>query len=405
MPLTVTSSAPRPRLLLTKAESMVLNLIRRASLAVALAGTMVTAAVAPAQAAPRVSAPVIIQDVLVTGPRSPGCPRLPRPARRSPAPAPPRRHPVPALARARSTATGPSSWPRRPSWPARAPCRCCRRASSPGRSDPVGQPTRHHVRGGPALLLPAQPDLADQAGGTSSRAGWPWSATTTGRCTARCWRARPPGTRRRPGHPRRDLGPLVRQVLARLHRPARRALRGLFDKVQPVNHVSRLGSHELFQWAGKDIYVGASVRRQFARHAPRARVDFYRRLPTTSSPTPPWPTGTPSSPASSAWAVRGRAAPSAAPTVSPATGRRWPYEQPVAWPSITRGREKQAVDRCAESLWSKGGRPPARTLPKRDPARTLAGPAQGRADHHAGRTVTAPAKDPSPSCCYTSHPR
>ena len=29
------------------------------------------------------------------------------------------------------------------------------------------------------------------------------------------------------------------------------------------------------RWAGKDIYVGASVRRQFARHAPRARVDFY----------------------------------------------------------------------------------------------------------------------------------
>ncbi len=51
--------------------------------------------------------------------------------------------------------------------------------------------------------------------------------------------------------------------------------KGLFDKVQPVNHVSRLGTHELFQWAGKDIYVSASVRRQFARHAPRARVDFY----------------------------------------------------------------------------------------------------------------------------------
>ena len=84
--------------------------------------------------------------------------------------------------------------------------------------------------------------------------------------------------------------------------------------------------------------------------------------------------------------------------------------QPV-WPGphLSPGRTGEAGrcpgTRCAESLWSKGGRPPARTLPKRDPARTLAGPAQGRADHHAGRTVTAPAKDPSPSCCYTSHPR
>jgi dienelactone hydrolase len=50
---------------------------------------------------------------------------------------------------------------------------------------------------------------------------------------------------------------------------------GLFDKVQPVDHASRLGSHELFQWAGQDIYAGASIRHQFARHAPRAQVDFY----------------------------------------------------------------------------------------------------------------------------------
>jgi hypothetical protein len=39
--------------------------------------------------------------------------------------------------------------------------------------------------------------------------------------------------------------------------------------------VSRLGGHELFQWAGRDIFVSASVRDQFAAAAPLARVDFY----------------------------------------------------------------------------------------------------------------------------------
>jgi dienelactone hydrolase len=50
---------------------------------------------------------------------------------------------------------------------------------------------------------------------------------------------------------------------------------GLFSKLQPVSHASRLGARELFQWAGQDIYVSASVRRQFAQHAPHAQVDFY----------------------------------------------------------------------------------------------------------------------------------
>jgi dienelactone hydrolase len=49
----------------------------------------------------------------------------------------------------------------------------------------------------------------------------------------------------------------------------------LFAGLQPADHVSRLGKRELFQWAGKDIFVSASVRRQFARQAPQARVDFY----------------------------------------------------------------------------------------------------------------------------------
>ena len=49
----------------------------------------------------------------------------------------------------------------------------------------------------------------------------------------------------------------------------------LFSSIQPVDHVSRLGGHELFQWAGQDIYLGATVRREFAAAAPQAQVDYY----------------------------------------------------------------------------------------------------------------------------------
>jgi dienelactone hydrolase len=49
----------------------------------------------------------------------------------------------------------------------------------------------------------------------------------------------------------------------------------LFAGLQPVNNVSRLGSRELLQWAGHDIYVSAGVRRQFAQAAPLALVDLY----------------------------------------------------------------------------------------------------------------------------------
>jgi dienelactone hydrolase len=49
----------------------------------------------------------------------------------------------------------------------------------------------------------------------------------------------------------------------------------LFTKLQPVRHVSRLGSHELFQWAGQDIFINAHVRSRFAQHAPKAKVDLY----------------------------------------------------------------------------------------------------------------------------------
>jgi dienelactone hydrolase len=51
--------------------------------------------------------------------------------------------------------------------------------------------------------------------------------------------------------------------------------KALFASLQPVRHVSRLGSHELFQWAGKDIFVSASVRKRFAAAAPLSPADFY----------------------------------------------------------------------------------------------------------------------------------
>ena len=53
--------------------------------------------------------------------------------------------------------------------------------------------------------------------------------------------------------------------------------KALFTSLQPVRHVSRLGSHELFQWAGRDIFVSASVRKRFAAAAPQAPVDFFPR--------------------------------------------------------------------------------------------------------------------------------
>jgi hypothetical protein len=53
------------------------------------------------------------------------------------------------------------------------------------------------------------------------------------------------------------------------------AYKAIFAGLQPVGHVARLGRHELFQWAGQDIFVSARVRQEFAQHAPHARVKLY----------------------------------------------------------------------------------------------------------------------------------
>jgi dienelactone hydrolase len=53
------------------------------------------------------------------------------------------------------------------------------------------------------------------------------------------------------------------------------AYKAIFAGLQPAGHVARLGRHELFQWAGQDIFVSARVRQAFAQHAPHARVKLY----------------------------------------------------------------------------------------------------------------------------------
>ena len=51
--------------------------------------------------------------------------------------------------------------------------------------------------------------------------------------------------------------------------------KAIFAGLQPAGHVARLGRHELFQWAGQDIFVSTRVRQEFAQHAPHARVKLY----------------------------------------------------------------------------------------------------------------------------------
>ena len=55
----------------------------------------------------------------------------------------------------------------------------------------------------------------------------------------------------------------------------------LFAGLDPVDNVSRLGSHLYFQWAGQDQFVPAAVRDRFAAAAPAAKVSLY---PTARHP-------------------------------------------------------------------------------------------------------------------------
>jgi hypothetical protein len=44
-----------------------------------------------------------------------------------------------------------------------------------------------------------------------------------------------------------------------------------------VDHTARLGDQVLFQWAGKDVYIGQDVRDAYAASSPDAEVRFYER--------------------------------------------------------------------------------------------------------------------------------
>jgi dienelactone hydrolase len=57
--------------------------------------------------------------------------------------------------------------------------------------------------------------------------------------------------------------------------PDHAAYEALFAGLDPVDNVSRLGSHLYFQWAGQDQFVPAAVRGRFATANPAAKVSLY----------------------------------------------------------------------------------------------------------------------------------
>lgn len=57
----------------------------------------------------------------------------------------------------------------------------------------------------------------------------------------------------------------------------RDAYNALFAGLDPVEHTSRLGSHVLFQWAGRDVYITPEVQAAYAASSPLAQVTVYPR--------------------------------------------------------------------------------------------------------------------------------
>lgn len=57
----------------------------------------------------------------------------------------------------------------------------------------------------------------------------------------------------------------------------RDAYLALFEGLDPVDHTARLGERVLFQWAGRDDYIGEDVRAAYAASSPEAGVEFYER--------------------------------------------------------------------------------------------------------------------------------
>jgi dienelactone hydrolase len=73
------------------------------------------------------------------------------------------------------------------------------------------------------------------------------------------------------------MGNWFAQFWLELEGAERDAYLALFDGLDPVDHTARLGDHVLFQWAGKDIYIGQEVRDAYAASSPDAEVKFYER--------------------------------------------------------------------------------------------------------------------------------
>jgi dienelactone hydrolase len=257
---------------------MMLTLIRRAALAIALTGTLATLAVAPAEAAARpatsVVAPTVVQDVLI---------------------------PIPGHPAVRAYLVRPGGHLPRHAYAGILFLHWLGQIHS-DRTEFLAEATELAGQGAVSLLPQGKfPWQADPVG--------TWRDVTSVEAQlfyfqqALNWLiGRPYVDRDRVGLVGHDYGAMYGALLAssdhRVHAavlatpdatwgdwfvkywlgytgPRAAHYEGLFDKVQPVDHVSRLGAHELFQWAGQDIYVSASVRRQFAQHAPRAQVDFY----------------------------------------------------------------------------------------------------------------------------------
>ncbi len=57
----------------------------------------------------------------------------------------------------------------------------------------------------------------------------------------------------------------------------RDAYLALFDDLNPVDHTARLGDRVLFQWAGRDDFIGQDVRDAYAASSPEAQVKLYER--------------------------------------------------------------------------------------------------------------------------------
>jgi pimeloyl-ACP methyl ester carboxylesterase len=58
---------------------------------------------------------------------------------------------------------------------------------------------------------------------------------------------------------------------------ARNDYAALFDGLDPVDHVARLGDRVLFQWAGQDTFVSPDVVSAYAAANPKARTHHYEK--------------------------------------------------------------------------------------------------------------------------------